>query len=287
MSSEITLFSEGSNNIPAHLLTGGSSEMTQALAGSTSTRWISIKGSVFRMMLGSQEVTKNEDRAMRFVIVGAANGFARTYYDAPYEDGKLSAPACWSDNGKTPSENCETPQSADCNTCPQNIQGSARGGKGRACTFKARLAVALDGDLDGGVYGVTIPAQSIFGEGNGTHSPLQEYARKLAGFNISMEKVVTEFKFDTASPVPKLFFRAVRPLNEEEFATVQELAKRPDVKFHVGPRKFEKKDESGDNGFSEPPAPKAEEPKVAKSKKAKVEEPSPDVSAILEEWADD
>lgn len=293
MSNEMTLFSDGSNaSVPAHLLDGGASDLTKSLAGNTGVKRVSIKGGVFRMQVGSQEVAVNEDRSMKMVIVGAAPGISRTYYEGEYKEGKTVAPVCWSDDGQAPSAEVEAPQAKSCNNCPQNIKGSGKGGS-RACRFSARIAVALESDISGGVYGMSIPATSIFGEGNKTHSPLQEYARKLAGYNFSMEKVVTEFKFDTNSPVPKLMFRAVRPLTEEEYEEVKSLASHPDMPAHIGPRKFEKPEDENEEegtkaeGTADVEEDEAEEPKVAKKKKAEKTEVDADVEDILKEWAED
>jgi hypothetical protein len=41
--------------------------------------------------------------------------------------------------------------------------------------------------------------------------------------------VVTEMRFDTASPTPKLVFKPVRPVTEEEFNTVQQLKDSPEA----------------------------------------------------------
>jgi hypothetical protein len=281
MTNEVTLFADKSE-VPSYLVTKETSSTTRNLAGSGGLKWISIKGSVFRMKVGSQEVAINEDRAMKFVIVGSAPALARTLYPA-YVEGANSSPICWSDDGVAPSPHCEDKQAMSCAVCPQNIKGSGSNGS-RACKYSARIAVVLEGNIGGDVFGMSIPAQSLFGEGNGTHSPLQEYARKLAGYNISVEKVVTEFKFDPASPVPKLWFRAIRPLTEAEYRTVQATQTTPDPAQHIGPRKFEALDEEGDEPMQaadkvkEEPAPS--EPKVRKSGKTPV-----NVEDTLKEWA--
>ena len=64
--SELTLFSKGGNNLPAHLRNLELDETTKALmggSGSTGKR-ISIRGGVFRMMVNGEEIAKNENRSM-------------------------------------------------------------------------------------------------------------------------------------------------------------------------------------------------------------------------------
>jgi hypothetical protein len=295
--SEMTLF-EGMDNMPAHLQGGDLSETAKALGGAGAgdgLKRVSIKGSVFRMMVGSKEVAQNEDRSMNMIIVKSAPGYARTFYEGTYKEGVVSSPACWSDDGNAPSKNVEDPQSSLCASCPQNIKGSGANG-GRACRYSARLAVVLEGDPKGDVYGVTIPATSIFGTVEGEkYNSLQEYVKKLASFGYDVVKVVTEFKFDTKSPVPKLMFRAVRPLKEEEWALVQQKAATPDAKAHTGDRSFAKKEDEeelkANDGFEKPVAEQkaeaAEPKKVAKKKAEPVAEDKPGLAEVLDEWGDD
>lgn len=293
MANEIGLF-EGAANVPAHLQGGELSETAKALgAGGGGLKWISIKGGVFRMMVGNQEVATNEDRSMKMVIVASAPGYARTYYADSYKEGQKSLPVCWSDDGNAPSQHVPEPQSNLCASCPQNVKGSGASG-GRACRYSARLAVVLEGDMGGDVYGLNIPATSIFGDVDSEqYLSLQEYVKKLAGFGYDVVKVVTEMKFDTKSPVPKLMFRAVRPLDENEWDQIQARGESPDAKTHVGERKFERKDDEADeaaNPKAKKPEPveeaeePVEEPKKVSKKKKEPEPETDDVADILDEW---
>jgi hypothetical protein len=299
--SDMTIFEGMGNTMPAHLAGGELSETAKALAGGggggQSLKRISFKGSVFRMMLGSEEIAQNEDRAMNMIVVKSAPAIARTYYEGAYKEGVVTSPACWSDDGNAPSSNVESPQASLCANCPQNVKGSGQGDS-RACRYSARLAVVLEGDQKGDVYGVTLPATSVFGkaEDGSKYAPLQAYVRKLAEFGFDIVKVVTEVKFDTKSPVPKLMFRAVRPLNEDEWATAQEKANSSEAKAHTGDRQFAKRESEEElkakDGFEKPAAaPKAEaaaeEPKVVKKKAEPVQAEKADVASILDEWGDE
>ena len=303
MANEIGLF-EGAANVPAHLQTGELSDTAKALgAGGGGLKWISIKGSVFRMMVGNQEVATNEDRSMKMVIVASAPGYARTYYADSYKEGVKAIPACWSDDGNAPSANVPEPQSSLCASCPQNVKGSGASG-GRACRYSARLAVVLEGDMSGDIYGLNIPATSIFGDVDSEqYLSLQEYVKKLAGFGYDVVKVVTEMKFDTKSPVPKLMFRAVRPLDENEWEVIKERSQHQDAKTHTGERKFERNEDEQDEQPQPAAKPKAtkkaakpapaddaeeevEEPKKV-SKKKEPEPQTDDIADILDEWGDE
>jgi len=298
MANEVALF-EGMTEVPAHLRDGGLSDTAKALGASGGMKWISIKGSVFRMMTGAQEVATNEDRGMNMVIVGSAPGYARTFYKGSYKEGVKASPACWSDNGQTPSEDAPIPQSRMCASCPQNAKGSDANTGGRACRYSARLAVMLENDTKGDLYGISIPATSIFGSADSEkYSSLQDYVKKLAGHGYDVVKVVTEFRFDTKSPVPKLMFRAVRPLSEQEWNNVQDKAQSDEIKTHIGPRKFEQRaEEAGtaakgieskplfeDADEEETPAEPKRRTKRSAAKEAVKEDE--DISAILDEWDD-
>lgn len=212
--SELTLFKSG-NQLPDYLR--DADDFTKAVAGGSGGKMISIEGGVWRMIVSGEEVAKNEDRAMNFVVVNAARDIGRAYYDSVYVKGQATAPACYSEDGKTPSSNSERPQSSACATCPQNIAGSGQG-DARACRFLQRLAVVLEGDMSGNVYRLQLPAKSIFGKPEGGKMPFQAYAKFLAGHNAPMSGVVTEARFDTTQAVPVLKFTAVRPLSREEVA---------------------------------------------------------------------
>ena len=123
----------------------------------------------------------------------------------------------------------ENPQSKRCVDCPQNAKGSGQGDS-RACRYQQRLAVVLDGEVDKEeVYQLVLPPTSVFGDGEKGRLPLQAYARHLKNHGTPITGVITEMRFDTASPTPKLIFKPVRPVTEEEFATVQRLKDSPEA----------------------------------------------------------
>ena len=298
MANDVALF-EGMNNVPAHLQGGELSETAKALGGGTgqALKRISIKGSVFRMMVGSQEVASNEDRGMNMIIVRSAPGWSRTYYQGKYQEGVAATPACWSDDGNAPSSNVENPQSTLCASCPQNVKGSAEQGTGKACRYSARLAVVLEGDPKGDIYGIQVPGTSIFGEAeNPKYDSLQDYVKKLTGFGYDVVKVVTEFRFDTKATGPRLMFRALRPLEADEWEAIKKAGESAEAKAHTSERSFAKKDSEeklkAEDGFEKPKAQAAAEPeevepiKVSKKKEPVVTQDGA-LSDILDEWGDD
>lgn len=226
--SALTLFADSSIAIPDYLKHGGADDLTKSLAGGSSTHSISIKGGVFRMVVGSEEVARNENRSMDIIIANASQTVHRMYYNEEYEEGKVISPVCYSSNGQTPDPKSKAQQAPSCNGCPQNVAGSGQGDS-RACRFSRKLAVLLPHDVDGPAYRLTLPAKSIFGKAVGDKMPLEAYAKFLAGHGLKVSAVVTEMRFDTTQAVPVLTFRAKRPLTAEEYGTVQARQQDPEM----------------------------------------------------------
>lgn len=293
--SEMTLFKSGSA-LPDYLR-GVSDDFTKSLAGGSGGKTISIKGGVFRMIVGGEEIAKNEDRAMNLVVVNAAPAVARTFYEGSYEEGAVTTPSCFSADGKMPDATIKAPQGTSCATCKQNIAGSGQGDS-RACRFSQRFAVALEGDLGGNVYRLQLPAKSLFGRAEGDKMPLQAYAKFLSGHGVPMSGVVTEARFDTSEAVPVLKFRAIRPLTREELAVARAQGASDDAAQAIESKMVVKEAPALaalPAAFNKPaeeaaPAPVAAEPAAPKkvSKKPEVVAvPAKDVSAMLDEWGSD
>jgi hypothetical protein len=119
----------------------------------------------------------------------------------------------------------ESPQSLSCVTCPKNEPGSSGNGNGKACRYSRKIAVVLGDNLEGDVYAMQIPATSLFGAPEGKWMPLKAYGKFLKAMNVPISAVVTEMKFDKNSPVPKLLFKAVGALKEDQFALMQRQGK--------------------------------------------------------------
>jgi len=295
--SEMTLFSKGCNTLPAHLKNLQLDATTKALMGGSGNgggKRISIRGNVFRMMVDGKEIAQNEDRAMPIIIAAANANVSRTYYAGTYQEGQAMAPACWSNDGVTPDIKSDQPQSSKCASCPQNIKGSGQGDS-RACRFSQRLAVLLENDIRGDIYQLTLPAQSIFGAAENGKMPLQSYAKFLGSHGLPVTAVVTEMRFDTASATPRLTFKAIRPLTEEELSMAQEKGQSTEAKLAIAATAAQT-DGATKAEFIRPAAeevPKAE-PKVQAEavetaepiKRTKKAAPK-DVADILDDWAEE
>jgi len=220
--------------VPAFARNNALSETAKALLGGSvgnTTKRISIKGGVFRLVAGGKEVASIEDRHLDVVIVKAAPKVSRIFYAGTYDkDAAAAAPDCWSNDGEKPDASAANKQSATCMSCPQNVAGSGQGNS-RACRYQQRLAVVLANDPTGDVLQLTLPATSIFGKEEGDKRPLQAFVRYLAVQNppINPEQIVTRMKFDTRAEAPKLHFAPVRWLTEEEYESVKEQSESEDA----------------------------------------------------------
>jgi hypothetical protein len=285
MSDELMLF-EGmkAKDLPKHMQNVGADEATRALVGGAGGgKRISIKGSVFRMIVNGDEIQVNEDRAMNMVIVRVAPHVHRTYYPNAFEEGAFSPPVCWSEDGRAPHKASTTPQSNSCATCSQNVAGSSNNGKGRACSFSRRIAVLLEGDLKGDLFSLSLPSTSIFGKAEGTKMPLEAYAKYINGHKTRITAVVTEVRFDTSTPHPKLFFSPVRPLTDDEWDITNACGESIEATDLVNIPSYASWSNNGDD----PETHKAVvAPRVVKKPSGPKVKPENDIADVLSEWDD-
>jgi len=227
----------GGAAVPAFARNNELSETAKALMGGAagvSTKRISIKGGVFRLVAGGKEVASIDDRHLDVIVVKAAPKVSRVYYAKSYDAEAISGPDCWSNDGEKPDATAGNKQSVTCMACPQNEAGSGQGNS-RACRYQQRLAVVLANNPTGDVLQLTLPATSVFGREEGDKRPLQAFVRYLAVQNppINPEQIVTRMKFDTKAESPKLFFSPMRWLEEDEYAVVKTQAESEDAKRAV------------------------------------------------------
>ena len=228
--SDVTLFE---NNAIANSelfkdLQDVNSNLLSGAGGGEQRRRISLNGGKFREIVNGEQVLVSKEDNMNVVILNAAK-ISRSYYEGVYDPSNPTPPKCWSadTNEPAPDVPAENRQASRCMDCPQNIKGSGQG-ESRACRFAQRLAVALEGNLDK-VYQLQLPATSVFGEARDSNMPMQAYAKFLSAHNTPAIAIVTNMRFDENSSTPKLFFKAVRPLDEDELKTVVRMKDHEDT----------------------------------------------------------
>jgi hypothetical protein len=233
MSYEIIPFKP--NAVPDYIRGDGPSELTKSLLKkSYSVKRISIRGKVFRLIVGGEEVAKNKQGYLDVVIVNGAPEYNRTYYDGQYDprSEEHAAPRCWSYDSKVPAPDVEEPMHDNCRDCPMNVKGSGNGDS-RACRIKQRIAVMLAVDPESGVYMLEIPAASIFGKGQDNQLPWEAFVRFISSQNISVDRLVTRIVMDEDSETPRLLFTPIGYPSKAMVPLIDDAAKSEDAKLAV------------------------------------------------------
>jgi|GEM_PF-1126151 len=287
MSNEVTKFFE--TNLAA-LEELGLDEDTLAVAGagSQNNKRISIKGGVFRKIVGGKEAGAIEDRHMNIVFAKMAHDPSRTYYNQTYQEGVKISPACWSSNAKTPDPEVKTPQATECKNCPWSTEGSGQNGKGKACKLSWRTAVVLPNDPAGDVMQLVLPAASVFGDEENGKWPFKSYVQMLANRKIRAGAVVTRMSFDTKFPAPRVLFSPVAIVPPEDLAVVkrqgESAAAENAVKLTVYQR--DEAEATSTEEATEPSgAEEVSEPKVRQQSAPQTNEPEKDISDTIKKWA--
>lgn len=226
--SNLTVFNPGAMR-PSFAKQGVISEAAKALAGGGAMgKRLSIKGCVFRLIVDGKEVTSIDERYLDVVIVNAAPKVTRVFYAGQFVEGQSSPPACWSPDGDKPDAAVKQPQSLTCANCPKNQKGSGQGDS-KACRYNQQTAIVLANDIEGDVMQLSLPAASIFGKAEGDNRPLQDYVRYMLAQGVDVTQLITRLKFDTAVATPKLFFKPMRWLSEDEYEICQKQGMSPDA----------------------------------------------------------
>lgn len=299
---EMTLFG-GSNALVNSDLFKSLQEMNKALAGGGGGggKRISIKGNKFRMFVDGEQVSVSKEDHMNIVVVNVA-AVSRTYYEGTYDPNNASAPTCWSTDTRTPSTDVPADQkkASRCADCPMNVKGSGQGDS-RACRFNQRLAITLEGKPDE-VYQLQLPATSLFGEAKNGKMPMQAYAKFLNAHNTPIIAVMTQMELDENSETPKLTFKPVRPLTEEELHAAVAAKDSEDaikaITLTVAQTDGVKKKDSASGTKNYNPAKEkieideeevVAEPKKVETKKAAAPETDhkANISALVAEWDDE
>lgn len=258
----------------------GLDEDTKAIAGSgiSGNKRISIKGGVFRKMVGGKEIGAIEDRHMNVVFVKMSHTPSRTYYTGAFKEGEKVSPACWSSDSKVPDAEVRNPQATACDKCQWSVKGSGQSGVGAACRLSWRTAVVLPQDPGGDIMQLVLPATSAFGDEENGRWPFRSYVKMLANHNISASRVITKMQFDTKATAPRVLFSPVSGVPAEMLETLQAQSKKPAAENAIKLTVFQQ--DEGEAAAASPP-PVAEPVVTSKAKKVS---PATDVSDVLKEW---
>lgn len=230
MTNQVSIFENNTGVAVSTPRQGALSNVFTATAGNN-TRRIQARNTGDFVRIKEGNIVGNPVReALNVIIVGVIKEVSREYYGSTYDPENPTMPDCWSNKGDVPDSACSNPQSSACATCPQNVQGSASGGR-RACKFQRRIAVMVEGDPKGTVYQFKIPSKSLFGKGVGNTHPFESYVKFLAGNGESPDTVVTQIAHDpnNQSQTYILNFKPIRQVSDEEWELVLAAQANPET----------------------------------------------------------
>lgn len=212
--SNVTIF-EDQSSLPT---VKRESRLADKISSGTSLRRIATNtNGTFKRVVNGEQIGKAVPHELNIIVVDMLKEVSREYYASDYDpEGKASLPDCWSADGRTPDAKAPNRQGSGCATCPKNIDGSGTNGRGKACRFKRRIAVLVEGDPSGDIYQMSFAAKSLFGKGTGNEHPFESYCNYLKANGEAPDTVVTKVMYDLDADTLTLKFKAVRHLTQDE-----------------------------------------------------------------------
>lgn len=288
----------------------GADDLSAGVSGGFAV--ISIRSSKWRVKYqGEEHPILNADgdpvASLEAVIVKANPHVTKNFYAQGYSDGASEAPDCYSLDGIRPDASVEDPQAETCAKCPKNVFGSRitpAGKKAKACQDNRRLAIVPTADIMNETFGgpmlLRVPAASL--------ADLAMMGKNLAARGFPYNAVSVRIGFDLDASYPKLTFKPVRPLTDEEAAKVVSIMRDDKLErilaeaVEVRPTEEgeqQEPEQATDPLFEQPTPAKAAKPKAAAKPKpaaAKAPEASAaeeggdsleaDIKGILDELGD-
>lgn len=187
---------------------------------------VSFRGSKWRIKYqGEESPVLNADgdpvSTLEVVLLKANKHISKNYYEQGYTEGAADSPTCFSLDGINPDPSVQQPIAASCAKCPKNVFGSRitdNGKKAKACADNRRVAVAPLWDLRNESFGgpmlLRVPVASL--------PDLKMFGETLKKRGYPYNAVAVRLGFDLDVAYPKLTFRAIRPLTDDEAAIVLE-----------------------------------------------------------------
>jgi hypothetical protein len=185
---------------------------------------IGYKGRNWRIKFRGEDEMVLDDRntpspTLDVVIVGVSPAISKQWYEKAFVEGSDAAPDCFSVDGMTPDLASPKRQCQTCAVCPHNQWGSRvteAGKKGKSCQDSRRLAVVPLGDIENESYEgpmlLRVPPMSL---GN-----LANFATMLQRKGAQLEFVAIQLGFDYDVAYPRITFKAMRWLSNEEAVQV-------------------------------------------------------------------
>ena len=205
---EMAAFFEEQTNIPPK-------QTTPTLSFGGKTWAISLNGEATKLVRKNEDGDEVPVSIFRGIILDWNKRRGRAYYDGPYDPAKPGVPACWSDDGVTPSEDVKEPQCAKCADCPMAVKGSKITEQAKAsvaCSEHRMVVVVPASKPDFEPLRLKLPITSDYDGQSPEHEAAGWFAFKnymdllrARGVDHSA-KLVTKMKFDPNKEYPKVLF---------------------------------------------------------------------------------
>lgn len=254
MSNEVDIFQQGSTAVGQHKRRDDG--FTANIGASNTNKSISIRNNKFRLMVNGKELDASSSDHLDVVIVNASPSVQRMYYPKQYKAGeKMLPPECWTSDSQKPDSNVPAPQATSCMSCPQNVKGSGPGDT-KACRFHRFIAVVRADDMQGDIYRIKLPSQSIFGNGTAERRPLHEYTDYVKANGENLMSVVSRMTFDENASATRVGFRAIKQLTDAEYDVCMQRSQSEEAKKAVTLTVNLKADEETGEEFEQKPVAK-------------------------------
>lgn len=155
--------------------------------------------------------------------------FTKQYFSKPFKPGEGGTPDCYAygdvEAEMKPHPQAKDPQHDQCVGCPHNAFGTARQGRGKACSDVRKLAVIMQNDDPDSVAGAEVRALSI---PPGSLKNWGKYLRTIPDITPTgnVRFVLTELGWEEGEPAYTLTFKAVDRLTKEMAQAVKARRER-------------------------------------------------------------
>jgi hypothetical protein len=228
--SNITIFGEPSN-LPT---VRRESKLLSQRKTSSLRRIATNTNGTFKRIVNGEQIGKAIPHEINVIIISHLDQVSRQLYIKDYDPkAKPTLPDCWSNLGDKPDAKAPNPQSTSCDGCPNNVKGSGKNGKGKACRYNRRLAVMAEGDPSSDVYQLSVAGGSLFGDGADDVYPFEGYRNFLEANGEGTDTVVTKVMYDLDADTMTLRFKPIRHLTQEECDMVDAAQADPETQKYV------------------------------------------------------
>ena len=200
---------------------------------------ISLQGEKTKLMVRDPQTGDDSPvPVFRCVILDYNKRRGRAYYEGTYDPTKAAMPACWSDDGITPSQYIKQKKSPKCADCPLSVRGSKITDSGdavTACSEHRMVVLVPSGRLDYEPLRMKIAITSDFDGRSPDHVAQGWYAFKnyvdmLRAKGVQhTAQLVTKMKFDPNKTYPKVLFAQDKWLDEEQVKAIIPVVKSEKV----------------------------------------------------------